>query len=323
MQKNNTSAGFGALFGRGWSLYKQSFGTTFPITLLCAVLPLFLLIAVVYYGIVLAFEPVLRIAQAVFGSLLESGFDEAAMGKAMETVLASFRDFNLLEALWRMLRVVGGMTVLVMLMLPVQVGCALILLPTGRGAAVYAQHRAIQGENLRFSEAFRGVRRVTGKLMGLNLAFVPVHLAGICAAALLAELAGYLPSGDAVAGTICVAAAAMLGGTQQLAVLVGLEENVWGFAAMGRAFKLFFTRWSYLCAGMIFYTILFGCGMLVCFADVWLMIMGVMPPLAIPLTVALALPLQQALVTAIYQDQRAAEPPVTIDIQENKNLSEE
>ena len=38
MQKNNTSAGFGALFGRGWSLYKQSFGTTFPITLLCAVL---------------------------------------------------------------------------------------------------------------------------------------------------------------------------------------------------------------------------------------------------------------------------------------------
>ena len=323
MQNQNNTSGFSALFGRGWSLYKQSFGTTFPVTLVSAVLPLFALVVIVYYGIVLAFEPALRIAQAVFRSLMESGFDEAAMGDAMQTVLESFSGFNLLQTLWRMLRVVGGMMLLVMLMLPVQAGCLLILLPTGRGAAAFAHKAAADGVSARFSEAFRGVRHCSGKLMGLGLAFVPVHAAGICAAILLAELADYLPSGDAVAGTIFVAAAALLGGTQQLAVLIGLEENIWGIRALGRAFKCFFTRWSYVCAGMIFYTILFGSIMLVCFADVWLMIMGVMPPLAVPLTLAAALPLQQALVTVIYREQRADMQPDSTINEDNNAITEE
>ena len=304
MSGKTTRTDFGTLLARAWQLYARSLHVTFPVTLLCAALPLLIVIAVVYYGLATAFEPALRVAQAVLRSLLESGFDEWAIGAAVEQVLASFGGLDFFGIILRALGGIGITVLLMLVLLPVLALCRLLLAPVGRGACVQALLSAYNEEKPRFSAAFTAARRRSGRLMAFELLMLPVSAAVLVLAGFICVHAAKLPAaGDAAAWLAGIAAIVLLACAKQIAAMRILDENARMASALGAAFRSFFTDWTYAAAGGLFYMSLL-CGAVLMFAvDVLLMVLAIVPPIATVLYAALFVPLGYALTVVMAKEQ--------------------
>lgn len=323
MQNKPSRTDFGALLARSWQLYSQSLHVTFSITLLCAALPLLILLVVLYYGLASAFEPALRVAQAVLMSLLESGFDEWAIGAAVEQVLSSFGGLNLPEVILRAVGSLGLTALALVLMLPVQTLCRLLLTPIGRGASVKAHLSAAGGEKPHFSASFSAIRRRFGRLIALDLLMIPVSAALVVIAAAAAAAAGKLPvAGEAVKLLAPFLVILLLGCARQIAAIEVLHGDARVFNAFGMAFKRFFTDWTYAAAGGLYYAALLTGGVLILAADVMLMVLTMLPPVMTVLYLTLFLPLGQAMNVVMAQEQDRRAEKSELPPPENQNECE-
>ena len=295
---------FGTLLARAWKLYAKALHITFPTHFICMALPVTAVLAVLYYGLVNAFEPALRIAQTMLRSLLENGFDEWALGNAMEQMMTSLGTLNPLEILLRAVGSIGLTALILLLLLPLVAVCRLLLTPIGRGASLAAHTAALRDQRPRFSDSFSALKKRFGRLMGLELLFLPTTALFIALAVLLCSAVSAVPTiGSAVKLIIALAAITVIGSLRHLGAMAALRQNLPVFRAYGYAFKRFFTDWTYLAAGCLFYACLFGGAVLILVADVFLMILAVLPPIAVVLYFALFMPLAQTIVLVMHQEQ--------------------
>lgn len=310
MSDRSSRADFGTLLARAWSLYSKSLHITFPAALLCGALPVLVVLFAAYYAFASGFEPVLRIAQAVLRSLLENGFDEWAMGAAVEQVLAGFGGLDPLQAILRALGGLGITVLVVLLALPVLALLRLMLVPVGRGASLQAQRCALAGEPVGFSGAFSAARRHLGRLIAVDLLLLPVGAVVIVLSALLCIAAGKVPGlGRAAVFVVIFAVPVFLGSLRQLSVLHLLEGNVRVFSAVGLAFRRFFTDWTYAASGALFCAGLYIGTAMILAVDVLLMVLAMLPPFAAVLFITLFLPLCRALTVVMLKEQiRRADP---------------
>jgi len=295
---------FGTLLARAWKLYTDTLGVTFPVTLLCRILPVIAACAVLYAAVADVLEPLLTTARAGLLSLLENGFGEWALGNAVEQAQGWFGGEDILNSIIRVAISLGFAFVVLLAFIPVRLLCRLLLSPVACGASVSAQLAQQQGQRIRFGQAVAVVRRRYGRLVLLELIQFPVCIAVSIGVAALCWAAGKLPFGT---GTVrlCVAvgATSLISGLRHLSVRFVLYEDDRAFRAFGRAFLSFFTDWTYIAAGGIFCGGLLVCSLLAFPADVFLTILAQLPPAAVLLVCALFLPLQQAICIVMAQEQ--------------------
>ena len=93
-------------------------------------------------------------------------------------------------------------------------------------------------------------------------------------------------------------------GVAYLMFLIALNEDVWGFSALGEAFRRFFTDGMYAAVLAVTGLICGGCQMLFVLADAALTVYAMFPPVLNVLLNACAAALYLAMVTSVYYDQR-------------------
>lgn len=307
-KKERARTDFWHLLRRGRKLYSAALGATFPATLLCVFLPTLIMVVAGYYCLLSMFRPVVEILQAIVRSLMLYGFDEWAVGEAVERVTESLRELGIREMLMQMLGSVGGIVLLAAFMVPVRILCRAVVTPLGQCAAAEAHSRGWHGVKVSFKKAFAAIRRHTGRIVVLCLIF---WLVSTAAAFVMAFVVGAIALIPVAGGVLAIAAAAAFCALMlclwDLMLLIGLNEDQWHFKALGGAFRHFFTDWAYLSAGLVFCSVLVLCLMVTVLLDALLMVLAMFPPVVTLLTIVLALPMMQAFDTVIYYDRRRRE----------------
>ena len=300
--------GFGMLLSRGWRLYGKSLGTTFSISFLCNALPSLLLTVVVYYCVATMFRPVFQVAQTVLQSLLTYGFDEWAIGEAVERLLLSIEGYTLETMLKQMLGSMGWLVVLLIVLAPVKLICQYVVAPVGAGAVAETQSRTWHGVKVGISAAFAAVKKRAGRLMVLYLVFLLGNAALGMVLSFASAVLSLIPVVGSVAGfCLAVGVAALSMGLQELMVLVAINEDKWHFEALIQALKRYFTDYAYIASGAIIWSGVLVALLLVAVLDVFLMILAMFPPVLTVLLTAFAAPLSAAITTVVYYDQRKRE----------------
>jgi hypothetical protein len=305
--KQNGAEGFGTLLARGFKIYKNALGTSFPVQLLCVALPGAVTMAVLYYGMMAVAHPFFVFMQSLFEALITYGFDGPAIDRALRPAFDALDRFGLPDFEQMMGWVVGSGFLLSLL----SGGCAIFLAPLGNGAVAEAQSRAWHGVRVPFSRAFGAVKGRYGKLVVLGLVNM---LGGVVMSAVfsLVVFAGMmLPIVGAllapVAMVVNLAVGASVEGILSLSYLEAVNEDKWHFDALIHAVKRYFTHYAYVCTALI-YMLLYGfCTLLVAFLDLFLALVLMFPPVLTPLLSALALPLGMAMMVSVYYAQRKKE----------------
>lgn len=306
MQKSKPRTDFGELLARSWQLYGRSLGATFPAALLCDVLPVGIVLTAIYYGLVSAFEPAVRVAQAMLRSLLQNGFDEWAVGAAVEQVMGSLGGTGFLQTLFRMLGSFGGLAIALALLLPAFLACRILLTPYGRGLSMQALSLHVKERPVRLSKRYAAYKPLIGRMIALELISLPPAAALIAVASGLSKLLVKIPAvGQAASLCAFLAALTAVICIRLLMTRIILTQNADVFHAFSQAVGCFFTDWTYLAAGALFFVGLAGCALLVAVADVMLMILVLIPPVSLMLLYALAMPLLQSIVTVLHEEQQS------------------
>ncbi len=306
MQKEKKPrAGFGTLLANGWMTYRRGMGASVPATLLCVLLPALIVTVTVYYCLAAMFQPVLQVLQAIVNVVLQNGFDEWAVGAAVEQTLLALGALRPQELVRQVLGSAGWMVVVLAIMAPLQVVFRYVLTPIGQGAMALAHGAGVYGVKMAFHQAMRDGKGRIGKILVLNLVYTlgTVVLYGV--GSVLAGFVALLPVIGVILSVLIVMVMLCVGfGVRDLMLFVGLNENKWHFVALFEAVKRYFTDWAYICAGLIF---LAGLALGVCMVavlDALVMVLAMFPPVLTLLLIAFSIPLLQALTCAIYDDQR-------------------
>ena len=296
MQTERNKTSFGTLFGRGWKLFGRTADAGLGGLALCQGLPGVIAAAVSYYVLLAVFQPVFGLLRSVLQAILEYGLDEWAIGQAVNGAMSQLAGMNAESTLFGVL---GGLLVMLGL-LPLLMGAQIFLAPWAMGAAAQAQSRAWHGVKLSFRQAFGSVKSRYGKLVVLGLLTILLSLASGTVMTVLTAI----PFLSALSLPLSWAAGAVVSGIAYLMFLIGINEDIWGFAALGEAFKRFFTDGMYAATLAVTALIYTGCQMLVVLADAALAVFAMFPPVLSLLLNACAVALYMAMVTAVYYDQR-------------------
>ena len=168
------------------------------------------------------------------------------------------------------------------------------------GAAAQAQSRAWHGVKLSFRQAFDSVKSRYGKLVVLGLLTILLVLASSTVMTVLTAI----PFLSALSLPLSWVVGVAVSGVAYLMFLIALNEDVWGFSALGEAFKRFFTDGMYAAVLAVTGLICGGCQVLFVLADAALAVYAMFPPVLNVLLNACAAALYLAMVTAVYYDQR-------------------
>ena len=296
MQTERNKASFGTLFGRGWKLFGRTADTGLGGLLLCQGLPGVIVAAVSYYVLLAVFQPVIGLLRTVLQTILEYGLDEWAIGQAVNGAMGQLTGMNVESMLFGAM---GGLLVMLGL-LPLLLGAQIFLAPWAMGAAAQAQSRAWHGVKLSFRQAFDSVKSRYGKLVVLGLLTILLVLASSTVMTVLTAI----PFLSALSLPLSWVVGVAVSGVAYLMFLIALNEDVWGFSALGEAFKRFFTDGMYAAVLAVTGLICGGCQVLFVLADAALAVYAMFPPVLNVLLNACAAALYLAMVTSVYYDQR-------------------
>ena len=296
MQTERNKASFGTLFGRGWKLFGRTADAGLGGLLLCQGLPGVIVAAVSYYVLLTVFQPVIGLLRTVLQTILEYGLDEWAIGQAVNGAMGQLTGMNVESMLFGAM---GGLLVMLGL-LPLLLGAQIFLAPWAMGAAAQAQSRAWHGVKLSFRQAFDSVKSRYGKLVVLGLLTILLVLASSTVMTVLTAI----PFLSALSLPLSWVVGVAVSGVAYLMFLIALNEDVWGFSALGEAFKRFFTDGMYAAVLAVTGLIYGGCQVLFVLADAALAVYAMFPPVLNVLLNACAAALYLAMVTSVYYDQR-------------------
>lgn len=308
MQFSNQRTGVDGLLSRGWKLYGESLGSTFPLVFLFDTLPSLLMTAVSYYGLVTAFHPFFQVLQTILQSLLRYGFDEWAIGQAVERLLTSMEGYSMELILRQMLGALGWMVVLMLILMPIRLVLRYVVLPMAAGAAAEAQSRVWQGIPVTLRSALVAVKGRAGRLIVLNLVYLLA--CGVIFMLLSVGLATLLSVPFiGTAAAICVAMCVMVlfTGLREVMVLIAINEDQWHFHALTQAFRRYFTDYAYGASSAVIWLCILAVALICAVLDLMLMFLLTFPPVMTPMQYAFALPLSAAVTTSVYYDQRKRE----------------
>ena len=296
MQTERNKASFGTLFGRGWKLFGRTADAGLGGLLLCQGLPGVIVAAVSYYVLLAVFQPVIGLLRTVLQTILEYGLDEWAIGQAVNGAMGQLTGMNVESMLFGAM---GGLLVMLGL-LPLLLCAQIFLAPWAMGAAAQAQSRAWHGVKLSFRQAFDSVKSRYGKLDELGLLTIILVLASSTVMTVLTAI----PFLSALSLPLSWVVGVAVSGVAYLMFLIALNEDVWGFSALGEAFKRFFTDGMYAAVLAVTGLICGGCQALFVLADAALAVYAMFPPVLNVLLNACAAALCLAMVTSVYYDQR-------------------
>lgn len=296
MQTERNKASFGTLFGRGWKLFGRTAAAGLGGLLLCQGLPGVIVAAVSYYVLLAVFQPVIGLLRTVLQTILEYGLDEWAIGQAVNGAMGQLTGMNVESMLFGAM---GGLLVMLGL-LPLLLGAQIFLAPWAMGAAAQAQSRAWHGVKLSFRQAFDSVKSRYGKLVVLGLVTILLVLASSTVMTVLTAI----PFLSALSLPLSWVVGVAVSGVAYLMFLIALNEDVWGFSALGEAFRRFFTDGMYAAVLAVTGLICGGCQVLFVLADAALAVYAMFPPVLNVLLNACAAALYLAMVTSVYYDQR-------------------
>lgn len=296
MQTERNKASFGTLFGCGWKLFGRTADAGLGGLLLCQGLPGVIVAAVSYYVLLAVFQPVIGLLRTVLQTILEYGLDEWAIGQAVNGAMGQLTGMNVESMLFGAM---GGLLVMLGL-LPLLLGAQIFLAPWAMGAAAQAQSRAWHGVKLSFRQAFGSVKSRYGKLVVLGLLTILLTLASSTVMTVLTAI----PFLSALSLPLSWVVGVAVSGVAYLMFLIALNEDVWGFSALGEAFKRFFTDGMYAAVLAVTGLICGGCQVLFVLADAALAVYAMFPPVLNVLLNACAAALYLAMVTSVYYDQR-------------------
>ena len=153
---------------------------------------------------------------------------------------------------------------------------------------------------LSFRQAFDSVKSLYGKLVVLGLLTILLVLASGTVMTVLTAI----PFLSALSLPLSWVVGVAVSGVAYLMFLIALNEDVWGFSALGEAFRRFFTDGMYAAVLAVTGLICGGCQALFVLADAALAVYAMFPPVLNVLLNACAAALYLAMVTSVYYDQR-------------------